>query len=132
MGAAAALLILQATQKAGNVEQMRRPALDVAVTREAGTVTLRVAGEVDLATSPLLEQHAERVLPHVAHSLILDFAGVDFLDSTGLSALVVLRRAADRVGIRFAVVNLTGHVDHTVRICGMLELLGAGNNNSGT
>jgi anti-sigma B factor antagonist len=109
---------------------MTQRALDVAVTRQAGTVTLRVAGEVDLATSPLLAEHAERVLPDVKHCLVLDFSDVDFLDSTGLSALVRLRRAADRAGVRFAVVNLAGHVDNVVRICGMVDLLGSRNANA--
>lgn len=49
---------------------------------------LRVAGEVDIQTSPILQEHLERVLNLGKSSILVDLRDVTFLDSTGLSVLV--------------------------------------------
>jgi len=52
---------------------------------------LNVAGELDLAAA---DEFATAVLEHATGSsgpVVLDFAGVEFLDSTGVSALVRIR-----------------------------------------
>jgi anti-sigma B factor antagonist len=49
---------------------------------------LRVAGEIDIQTSPILEEHLQRALDLGKNSIVVDLNEVTFLDSTGLSVLV--------------------------------------------
>jgi len=49
---------------------------------------LRVAGEIDIQTSPILEEHLQRALDLGKNSIVVDLGEVTFLDSTGLSVLV--------------------------------------------
>ncbi|MFE5549388.1 STAS domain-containing protein [Streptomyces sp. NPDC056534] len=66
------------------------------------TVELRLTGELDLATVPLLLQAAATALSTRPRHLNLDLAGLTFCDQTGLRALHRLTRQvhAARVSLR--------------------------------
>jgi len=69
---------------------MSQPALDITVSAEGGWRVATVAGEVDLATAPDVE-----ALGDAGGGLAVDLAGVRFIDSSGLRALLSLREKAD-------------------------------------
>src|SRR5437763_9463556 len=75
-------------------------ALSVGFSRDDRTVVLRVDGEVDAATAPLLERALAGVIDEQGNlSVQLDLRGTAFIDSTGLSVLVsALRRVRDKGG----------------------------------
>jgi anti-anti-sigma factor len=53
---------------------------------------LRVSGELDLVTSPLLRQRVHDVVADGRHSLVLDLSDVFFCDSSGVGVLIASRR----------------------------------------
>lgn len=53
---------------------------------------LRVAGELDLATSPLVRQHVHEAVAEGRRLLVLDLSDVLFCDSSGVGVLVAARR----------------------------------------
>ena len=63
-----------------------------------GCLIVRVAGELDLATAPVLRDHVLGQLALGQTNLVIDLGRVPFLDSTGVSALVVAHREADARG----------------------------------
>lgn len=66
-------------------------ALRAARVEEGSQLILRLAGSIDLGTAEALEQWIEatqRVCGHV----VLDMAGVDFIDSTGLRVLLAAKQ----------------------------------------
>jgi anti-anti-sigma factor len=52
-----------------------------------GEAVLVVRGEIDLATAPMLDEACDR-LASVTDQLVLDLAGVTFMDASGLGTLV--------------------------------------------
>ncbi|MEU6006250.1 STAS domain-containing protein [Streptomyces sp. NPDC001698] len=53
---------------------------------------LRVAGELDLVTSPVLRQRVHEVVAQGRHDLVLDLSEVFFCDSSGVGVLIAARR----------------------------------------
>ncbi len=53
---------------------------------------LRVSGELDLMTSPVLRQHVHDVVAEGSHDLVVDLSDVFFCDSSGVGVLVAARR----------------------------------------
>ncbi|OIJ69877.1 STAS domain-containing protein [Streptomyces mangrovisoli] len=53
---------------------------------------LRVAGELDLMSSPVLRQRVHDVVAEGHHSLVLDLSEVFFCDSSGVGVLIAARR----------------------------------------
>jgi anti-anti-sigma factor len=85
---------------------MQPPAESFQVTTEApdvnGRVRLIAVGELDLATAPLLT--AALAEPRAADApVVLDLAGITFMDSSGLKVLVAAARDARENGWSFAV-----------------------------
>lgn len=60
-----------------------------------GRCLVRLEGEVDLAVVPLLVAEFEYAMDQVSPSLVVDLSAVDFIDSSGLAALVRMRQVAD-------------------------------------
>ncbi|MDF3300509.1 STAS domain-containing protein [Streptomyces tropicalis] len=53
---------------------------------------LRVSGELDLVTSPVLRQQVHEVVAEGRHDLVLDLSEVLFCDSSGVGVLIAARR----------------------------------------
>jgi anti-sigma B factor antagonist len=62
--------------------------LRMEVVEQDGIPVLGVHGEVDVSTAPQLRQHLVELASSGAATAVVDLAGVDFLDSTGLGVLV--------------------------------------------
>ena len=62
-------------------------------------VVLAVVGELDLATAPILEIALSN---SAAREVILDLAGLQFMDSTGIRVLVETHNRLDATGRRLA------------------------------
>lgn len=78
-------------------------AFDVTVDVEQhdGAVVLRVAGELDMLTTPKLQEAITRELAAGPAVLVIDLTDVTFLASSAMAAIVSAHReAADRTAVR--------------------------------
>lgn len=99
-----------------------RPPLHIDVVERDGSLTLRVEGDLDLATAPLLDKEIERATASQAAMIVVDLDQVGFIDSSGLYVLVrhISRSRQDGRRIRLTkgseqtqqLFKLTGVLDH--------------------
>lgn len=88
------------------------------------TLRLAVTGQVDMSNASYLRAGAHEVVDAGQAAVFeLDLAGVPMLDSTGVGTLVACRAAAQRVGMRFAVVATRPIVYRILQTVGLLEAL---------
>ena len=69
-----------------------------------GVRVVRLVGEVDAATRHEVEPEVLEVVERAPAGLVLDLSRVSFFGSAGIALLLDAQRAADRLGIGFAVV----------------------------
>ncbi|MEU9547539.1 STAS domain-containing protein [Streptomyces werraensis] len=86
------------------------------------TAVIVVTGDVDLHTAPVLRAEALTAMTQGARHLVLDMAEVDFVDSTGLSTLIVLLHAA-QAGGSLRVASVPERLVRMVTMTGIAELL---------
>jgi anti-sigma B factor antagonist len=101
--------------------------LEIAVTHERGATVLAVAGELDAASAPALRGPIDRAVSN-GGALVLDLIDCDFVDSTGLHAIIDARAALEASGGRFAVVCApSGPVARVIEVAvpGMLPVHGS-------
>ena len=97
-----------------SVEFRMREVLD-----EAGAVRLILGGELDLAVARRLEERL-RMLRDEGYSVRLDLTELDFIDSSGLRALIAAVSEARSDGWRLEIdPQLTATVRRTVEISGL-------------
>jgi anti-sigma B factor antagonist len=70
-----------------------------------GIVRLALTGEFDIASAPRVEEEIARLEDARPALLVLDLRGLEFMDSTGLRAVVGADARAREQGRRFAVVR---------------------------
>jgi anti-sigma B factor antagonist len=86
-------------------------------------VVIEVKGELDLASSPALEQELERGAASKAEVVIVDLRALEFMDSTGLSVLVRAHQRATEKGQRFGVVKGPQQVQRLLSLTGVADRL---------
>jgi anti-sigma B factor antagonist len=65
---------------------------------ESGHTLVELAGEIDLAVVPDLVTELEYAMAQLSPLLVIDLDRVEFIDSSGLGALVMARRKAEELG----------------------------------
>lgn len=84
--------------------------------RVGGTAILRMHGQLDAtADTALLAAHAEAVADAPAE-LLLDFADVGYINSSGIALLVLLLSEAQRAHRTVRAAGLTAHYRHIFEI----------------
>ncbi|GAA2916208.1 STAS domain-containing protein [Streptomyces mexicanus] len=84
---------------------------------------LRVAGELDLVTSPVLRQRIHEVVAEGRHDLVLDLSDVFFCDSSGVGVLIAARRLIRSCRGRLRLILPAGGAEegsHVNRVLGAL------------
>ncbi|MGI8815644.1 MAG: STAS domain-containing protein [Pseudonocardia sp.] len=94
--------------------QLEEPASDTAL--------LRVSGEIDMLTSPILRQGIAEQLSDDRMRLLVDLNGVDFLGTSGLAALVEARSSAAEHAIELWLVCTNRQVLRPLEIAGLTSL----------
>ncbi|GAB3435269.1 STAS domain-containing protein [Flindersiella endophytica] len=62
--------------------------LDIQTEISGGSLVIRPIGEIDMATAPQLRRALLRLLASSRRPVVIDMAGVEFIDSSGIGALI--------------------------------------------
>jgi anti-sigma B factor antagonist len=95
----------------------------VEVANKGEAAVIRVSGELDLASSPALEEELERVANSDVALVIVDLRDLEFMDSTGLSVLVRAHQRAGQGSQRFGLVNGSQQVQRLLSLTGVADRL---------
>jgi anti-anti-sigma factor len=87
------------------------------------TIVLTLRGELSLAEAPTLEEGLADVLARDPTAIVVDLAGVEFIDSTGLSVLVRAQQQAAEREAEFGVTNPTAQAQRLLSLTGLAERL---------
>ena len=82
-----------------------------------------LTGSLDIATSPTVRASLIEASERGDHKLVVDLTKVDFLDSTGLGALIGGQRRAKEFGGDVRLVVKEGQILRLLRITGLLKVL---------
>ena len=99
------------------------PPLDVDVAHTAYGALVAIAGELDMATVPRVSAALEAEPAASAGAVVVDLAGVTFIDSTGLGALVKLEHALTARAGRLAIACPEGPARLLLDVTGLAEQL---------
>jgi anti-anti-sigma factor len=86
-------------------------------------IVLELRGDLDLDSAGILADRVGDLLARGVHGLHIDCAGVSFVDSSGLKALLDADRQATGRGIPFRVVSASEQLRELVAMTGTAELL---------
>lgn len=82
-------------------------------------VVVTVGGEVDLGTANQLSEAAVAAMHENGPKVVLDLAGVTFMDSTGLKVLLAVHKRAELSGGRLVLASPTRSVSKVISVTGL-------------
>lgn len=104
-------------------DRSRPKRLTIAVEGDPQGVRVRLTGELDLATVPELGRALDEIASNGQSRLLIDLDGVEFMDSTGLSAILRAVRDAAAHGYRVTVRRGSPQVQRLFALTGTLDRL---------
>ncbi len=93
------------------------------VVERDGSIILKVDGDLDLATAPLLDEQLDCAAGSDATMIVVDLAQVEFIDSSGLHVLVQHACGSRQNGRRVRLTKGSEQVQQLFRITGVLDHL---------
>jgi anti-anti-sigma factor len=88
-----------------------------------GIAVLAVAGEIDLATAPALEQAITSALANDPTALVIELSAVTFMASAGMQILATTQQKVSK-SAQFAVVADGPATSRPIQLTGLDEILG--------
>ena len=98
----------------------------IGMDRVASTAILRIAGDVTSASEAELTSAYAAAVDGGARAVVLDFSGMEYMNSGGIGLLVTLLVRAQRAGVRLLATGLSAHyreilsltrLDEAIEIC---------------
>ena len=96
--------------------------LRISTRSEGAAVVVSVSGDVDVASSPILRDALDRPLAAQASHIVVDLAGLTFIDSTGLGVLVGAMKVARRYGASLRLVCTSPKILRVFDITGLTSV----------
>lgn len=95
--------------------------IDIAPDR--GTVTVYLTGEIDHHNAQKMREEIDNCAQHNSpDTLILDFGGVEFMDSSGIGIVLGRYRLMQELGGQLCLQNLPAHIRKVMRVAGIENL----------
>jgi len=99
------------------------PGLTLAAEERDRVYRIALQGELDVSTAPRFNAALADPRIRRCHTLVVDLSELRFMDSTGLSAVLVGEMHARTSGQRFAIVQGPRHVQELFRLTGVDHFL---------
>jgi anti-anti-sigma factor len=115
--------VLDSADDAARVNAVRIGAFGAEVEPGSSPPVVHLSGELDMATAPALDEVVTSALRSRPSALVLDAAGLTFLDSTGIHLLMKIGQAADAIGCSLVLRSPRRAVLKVLRITGTDALL---------
>jgi anti-sigma B factor antagonist len=96
--------------------------IDVTTTDDGKIQLFGLGGSLDIATSPSLRATLMEAADRDDHEIVVDLSQLEFLDSTGLGALIGAHKRAAEHGGSVRLVAHEGQILRLLRITGLLEV----------
>lgn len=102
---------------------MTIPSFDLRIVRNGRSTRIAPCGELDIATTPELEQALADATADAVTEIVLDLRELTFMDSSGLRALAQANTRAGEAGVELSIWRGPRQIERVLEISGLGELL---------
>jgi anti-anti-sigma factor len=102
---------------------MSIPSFGIQVLQNGASTRIAPTGELDIATTPALEQAIADATSEPGVTLVLDLRELTFMDSTGLRTLAQTNARAEQDGFTLSIWRGSRQIERVLEISGLGALL---------
>lgn len=86
------------------------------------TTVVSIKGSFESGNAAFVENELRRVIA-TAKNVVLDFAELDYISSSGLQVLLVIQKACQAKGIALKIINVNDVVNEVFRVTGFNNII---------
>lgn len=92
----------------------------ISIKEEGGRITAAMSGEIDHHNAPMLRSEIDNAVERLRpEELVLDFAEVSFMDSSGIGLVIGRCKLMKNIGGRVTVTNADNSIKKVMRLAGL-------------
>ena len=92
-------------------------------TTQAGAVVIRPEGRLNMVAAPLLREQLRELVENGSTRLVVDLGAIDFIDSSGLGALISGLKSARQAGGDLRIAAPTDQVQNVLTLTNLNRVL---------
>jgi len=96
--------------------------VEISTKTQGSSIIISIAGRIDTATAPALEQAINTVIANGSRKLLLNFSGVSYISSGGLRVLLSTAKKLKGDGDRFGLCCLSPEVLKILKLAGFTSI----------
>lgn len=104
------------------MEKIENP-LTVTENKKGNVLILSINGKLDTITAPILEKQVFQIVNTGQNKLLLNFAGVNYINSAGLRMLLSIKKQVKSLSGKLIVCCMTSEVMEIMKMCGFDHVL---------
>ncbi len=90
--------------------------MDLKILKKGETYIINVNGEMDLYNSYKLKELVMKMLEKNVKSLVINLQLVDYIDSSGIGALIYICSTMKKMNLKLAIANIHGSVKKVIEL----------------
>ncbi len=98
--------------------------LNIEIDKTDAAVTVRVSGELDTLVADQFIAKVKAEVPSSGASLVIDFAGLTYISSAGLRAMLILKKTTSANDVTLKIINMNDTITHIFEITGFKRIFG--------
>jgi len=85
--------------------------------------TVELRGSIDTETSPQLQEELGEIIDDKTKAVVLDMKSVDYISSSGISAVLVAKKKLTEKNASFAIINLQPQIKKVFDVMKILPMI---------
>jgi anti-anti-sigma factor len=102
--------------------QIRGNIVEITTATRDGATILSIAGRIDTATAPALEQAINKAIDSGNRKILLNFTAVSYISSGGLRVLLATAKKLKNPGDKYALCSLAAEVNKILKLAGFTSI----------
>jgi len=97
--------------------------MNLTVEKVSSHLIIKLDGQFDLHTAKDFKTKVTRYLNKEDKNLILDLETIDFIDSSGIGAILSIYKKVEKNGVELVIINISSPLKRVFELSGLLNII---------
>ena len=97
--------------------------MKLVIEKESSNLIIKLKGQLDLHTAQDFKNKVKKQLSNKINNIVLDLEAIDFIDSSGIGAILSLYKKIENKGGEVVIINMSPTLNRIFELSGVLKII---------
>ena len=97
--------------------------MKLVIEKNSSNLIIKLTGPLDLHTAQDFKEQVKKQLTKKINNVVLDLGTIDFIDSSGIGAILSLYKKIDSIGGKIVIINMSSTLKRIFEVSGILKII---------